>query len=347
MPAGRMQSRCRNPGTATGSGSAFAGNGSRGAGASLGRAGGRAGVVFTAAAGRDLVGAARGWVTGVLAPHCEHLPRLGQAAGERALGDAQLPGRVLARPAFQLAQDDGSTVAGRQALDFLVEDLPPVLAFGRRGRRLGHDDHLLLTLAAAGQDGPGFEGGPPGHAVQPARHPVARHDARRLAGQDEERRLEAVLGVVGVRQQAPADAHHHRPVAAHQRRERRLVAPGQERFQQPAVGHRVGGLGRGGRLQVLDHGFERTLCHAVAPLPALPLSALGRRGRGASVPFCFFWRNDSGRARPCSAVAARSGLLTWPIPPGRRIILIDHSRSVPPKRNVCLTWLNSADTPTR
>ena len=61
-------------------------------------------------------------------------------------------------------------------------------------------------------------------------------DRAGLAGQDEERRLEGVLGVVRVAEDAPADGQDHRPVPRHQGRERRLVAPGDEPPEQRGVG---------------------------------------------------------------------------------------------------------------
>jgi hypothetical protein len=80
-------------------------------------------------------------------------------------------------------------------------------------------------------------------AVQRAGKGVTVADRRRLARQDEKGRLERVLGVLRVGQDAAADAVHQRPVAARQLGERRLVAAGDEARQQDGVGGVVRGRG--------------------------------------------------------------------------------------------------------
>src|SRR5439155_394538 len=74
------------------------------------------------------------------------------------------------------------------------------------GGRLRQRPHLPLPRLPPGGGGPGLLGGAIGHAVQPAGDLVARQDRLPLAGQDEEGRLEGVLGVAGVREQAAADS---------------------------------------------------------------------------------------------------------------------------------------------
>ncbi len=69
--------------------------------------------------------------------------------------------------------------------------------------------------------------------------PVGEHrrgsDRSRLAGEDEERGLEGVLGIVVVAEDAPADAQDHRPMPPDDRLERRLIATCDEPFEQIAV----------------------------------------------------------------------------------------------------------------
>ena len=63
------------------------------------------------------------------------------------------------------------------------------------------------------------------------------------AYQHEECRLERVVSVGVIAQDAATDAEHHRTVAAHQDRERRLVAPGQEAAENlgvPFIAHTLG-----------------------------------------------------------------------------------------------------------
>jgi hypothetical protein len=58
---------------------------------------------------------------------------------------------------------------------------------------------------------------------------------RGTAEEDKEGRLEGVLDVVGVVEQSATHSQHHRPMTAHQRCERLLLAPGREPCQQFAV----------------------------------------------------------------------------------------------------------------
>src|SRR5262249_27332868 len=62
----------------------------------------------------------------------------------------------------------------------------------------------------------------------------------RLVGEDQKDRLAGVLGVLLRGQHPPADAEHHRQVAAHHGRERRLVAALGEAPEQLAVGQGEG-----------------------------------------------------------------------------------------------------------
>ena len=72
--------------------------------------------------------------------------------------------------------------------------------------------------------------------MEPVPDLAAGPDGRRLADEDEEGGLEGVLGVMGVAQDATADAQHHRPMPAHECLERILILPANESFQQLAVG---------------------------------------------------------------------------------------------------------------
>ena len=74
------------------------------------------------------------------------------------------------------------------------------------------------------------------HAVQPAAQGLAPPDRAGLLDQDEEGRLEGVLGVVGVAEDAAADREHHRPVPRHQGLERRRIGLGEEAVEELGVG---------------------------------------------------------------------------------------------------------------
>ena len=61
-------------------------------------------------------------------------------------------------------------------------------------------------------------------------------DRAGLADEDEERRLEGILGVVMIGQQAAADAQDHRAMPRHQRRESRLLSAVEVTLQELAIG---------------------------------------------------------------------------------------------------------------
>jgi hypothetical protein len=77
-----------------------------------------------------------------------------------------------------------------------------------------------------------------------------------LPGQDEEGGLEGVLGVLLVPQHAPAQAQHHRPVAAHQCREGLLV-PGRDEAGQEVAIAAAGDARRGQRLAQVFEDFPQ------------------------------------------------------------------------------------------
>ena len=76
--------------------------------------------------------------------------------------------------------------------------------------------------------------------MQPAAELALRPGRAGLPGQDEEGRLEGVLGVVRIAEDAPADGQDHRPVSRDQGREGRLVAPGGEAGEQLGIGEARG-----------------------------------------------------------------------------------------------------------
>ena len=92
-------------------------------------------------------------------------------------------------------------------------------------------------LASPSRGGTGARRDPEGHPVQPARQRVTPPDRSGRPGQDEERGLERVLGIVMIAQDLLADPLDHGPVPFHERRERQLVTPGYEHLQQLPVAH--------------------------------------------------------------------------------------------------------------
>src|SRR5262249_45254057 len=114
-------------------------------------------------------------------------------------------------------------------------------------------------------------------------------DRTRLASEHEEGGLEGVVGVVAAAHDAAANGQDHRPVAADQRGEGRLIASGNEVGQQPRVGpgHVVGEHRR--PTEVADHASTGAGRHVARLREATPVSAdTGTKWAGASVNFCEF-----------------------------------------------------------
>jgi hypothetical protein len=87
----------------------------------------------------------------------------------------------------------------------------------------------------AGRCRAGLAGQAEGDAVQEGAQGRGPADGPRPAGQDEEGRLESILGGVIVPQHPPADAQDHRPVPGDKRAEGGLVALAREGVKQRGV----------------------------------------------------------------------------------------------------------------
>jgi hypothetical protein len=147
-------------------------------------------------------------------------------------------GGLLVRLLFQKMQDEGLAVLLREVVQLLIENL---LVEGGLDlfERSGTLHFRLLEFIAARHAVPADEGllrQPQGHAVQPACDRLPTPELRRVAGQDEERRLEHVLGGVPVSQHSQGDGVHQRPEPADEFRERLLVPPPHEPFDEFGIG---------------------------------------------------------------------------------------------------------------
>ena len=129
----------------------------------------------------------------------------------------------------------------RQRGQFCVQDLaqlPPgdIVRSGiGRGRR-GEDFHFPPAEVAR----PRLEGHAAGDAMQPAGQLLATSDRGSPVGQNQERSLKGVLGVLRVAEYGPADTQDHRPMTLHQGGEGRFVALVEVALEQ--VGVRQHGL---------------------------------------------------------------------------------------------------------
>jgi hypothetical protein len=72
--------------------------------------------------------------------------------------------------------------------------------------------------------------------MQPIADNLALGQTVRLADEHQECGLEGIVGIVGIAQDAAANAAHHRTMTAHERLESRLIAPMEKRPQELPVG---------------------------------------------------------------------------------------------------------------
>src|SRR5262249_12258266 len=178
---------------------------------------------------------------------------------------AKLVGRLLLAPRLQAAQDEGLAVLLGQAVQLLIEhglQLPPGEVRG--GRTRGLSGSLGLVAAAAGPGPPRLHGDAVSDPVQPAGDGTFLDDGAGLAGQDEERGLEGVLGVLFLAQETAADAHHQRAVALHEGREGGILTQGGEPAQRLAIAQLAGGLGVNPLAQVLQQRTHWLAGHRLA-----------------------------------------------------------------------------------
>ena len=152
-------------------------------------------------------------------------------------GQPEALGRLVPRRSFQVAEHQRSTKRFGQGEEFLVEHreqfLPRHLV-----QRVGRRSRGGLSLAAGPPCGgrAGLECQQVCGLVQPVgdrRLPPGRSG---FPGQQQERGLADIFRVVGVAQHSPPDGQNHRPVAADQGLERRLVVRLGETAQQFPVG---------------------------------------------------------------------------------------------------------------
>ena len=146
--------------------------------------------------------------------------------------------------AFEVAQHDGDTEALRQSLDLIVDRRPEVRALAVIGPSavVPPRDHLgrpPFMGRSSGSGGPGAHGGAVGHLMQPGAQRVLHPERPGFADQDQEGRLERILGLMLVTQYRPASLEHDRPVPLDQGGKGELgrLAAAREPLQELAVGH--------------------------------------------------------------------------------------------------------------
>jgi hypothetical protein len=129
--------------------------------------------------------------------------------------------------------------------------------------RFGHAHHLRLAPPALRRRCPQPHRRLPGHAVEPVGDRLSGH-VRRLADEDEERRLKRILGVMVIVQEAATDAPRHRRVPPHQRGKGTVVPASQEAGQEFPIGPCVPVRPDIGQ-KVLDDPVQRAGRHRLVP----------------------------------------------------------------------------------
>jgi hypothetical protein len=209
-----------------------------------------------------------------------------QATFHQLRRPAELSRRLVARPTFKAAQHQGRSEFVRQTGQFLIEDRLRFTHAQLRQRIIDAflDRGLDLVPPLPGELHPRLERQTKGDAVQEAAH---RFDAEQRSGppaEDKEGRLENVLGVVDIMQDAAADVQHHRPMPPYQGREGVLIAPGGEALEQFAIRQTI--RPRGGRecVKMLGQEVSRFVCHdrtskqehSIAPFHSAPRGGMRR-----------------------------------------------------------------------
>ena len=158
-------------------------------------------------------------------PTPEPLPSPGQPALDRPHGTSQVPRRLLVGAALQVAEHHRDAVPLWQSVELLVHD----------GRHLGvarpsprgseprpSTAPRSTARRARSASRTSADRRPVGDPVQPGADRVADPERTPSTGQDQERRLKRVAGVVLVAQDGQAGAQDHRTVPIDQGRERHL-----------------------------------------------------------------------------------------------------------------------------
>ena len=149
--------------------------------------------------------------------------RRAQPALDRADRPAEGLGRLPLRQPFQATEDDRRTKALGQPVDLLVQGRPEIIRRARDGALRPHLGRSLLVRPPAACGRPGAGRGTECDPMQPRAQRVPDAEPARLAEQDQECGLERVVDVLGVAEDPPTDAQHHRAVPLHQRREGRFA----------------------------------------------------------------------------------------------------------------------------
>ena len=158
----------------------------------------------------------------------------GQARLDGSRGATDSPRCFFIALAFEITQNDGRTVLRRKPANFVVQGRAQVEVCSRIPGCFQIAKVLLVgqPLRALGA---GFGGSEKCDTVQPVAEQLWPGDRTCFANEHQERRLEGVVGVVGVAEHTPADAQDHGPMPLNEQCERRAVAVDHELPQQLGI----------------------------------------------------------------------------------------------------------------
>ena len=120
---------------------------------------------------------------------------------------------------FEIAKYDRQTVVPRQLIEFLMNRLAPVIRAFELGRTNRHLGSTLLDGPLPISGNLEATGGAAGDSMKPGRQRISHPQPVSFAGQNEKGRLECILCIVIVADDASADAQDHRTVTLDQFRE--------------------------------------------------------------------------------------------------------------------------------
>ena len=140
----------------------------------------------------------------------------------------ELAGHLLDRESLEVAEDHRESKGGRQSTDLVVQRLRLLAGYGWLiGRCAGSVSRPSVPpcslRSSSRRSAASLLGRSARNTVQPVSQPVGVVNRAGLASQDEEGRLEGVLGMMPVTQELLANTQHHRPVPRHQDRESSLA----------------------------------------------------------------------------------------------------------------------------
>ena len=245
-------------------------------------------------------------------PLLQQLACLRQPARHRSRLPPQLLCRLGHALAFEVAKHKGRLELCRQALDLGAQrrlDVAPGF-FRHALSSLCHGACLSIPGLPPGRVAAGAQRDAVSNAVQPARQGIVLANGTRLASENDERRLEGILGILTAGQRAPADIPDHPLMPAQQFREGVLATIVQVEVQKLPIAQTPGFLGVDQVRDVLQDIVQSACDHVGIPccpracqrsLVIVPAarSMLWLSGRNGREVMPLDWAGSRNRRHPC------------------------------------------------